>query len=77
MVKFAELLATYLQASVVDKSGLSGEYDFKFDVNSDESGDLATSIIGGLPQALGLKLRATRGPVEYLLVRHATKPSAN
>jgi uncharacterized protein (TIGR03435 family) len=77
MVKFAEVLATYLQSSVVDKTGLSGEYDFKFDINSDERGDLTTSIIGGVQQALGLKLRATRGPVEFLVVRHAAKPSAN
>jgi uncharacterized protein (TIGR03435 family) len=73
---------------VVDKTGLSGRYDFDLEWAPDE-----TQFSGGLPpapassqspplfeaiqQQLGLKLEATRGPVAALVVDKAERPSAN
>jgi uncharacterized protein (TIGR03435 family) len=73
---------------VVDKTGLSGRYDFDLEWAPDE-----TQFSGGLPaasetsqspplfsaiqQQLGLKLAATRGPVAALVVDKAERPSAD
>jgi uncharacterized protein (TIGR03435 family) len=34
-------------------------------------------VSAALPKQLGLKLEPTKGPVEYLVVEHAEKPTAN
>lgn len=73
---------------VVDKTGLTGRYDFDLSWTPD-----GTQFGGGLPvpppgatepplfvaiqEELGLKLEATRGPVEALVVDRAERPSDN
>ena len=73
---------------VVDETGLSESYDFTLsfapelppNVSRDslppEIQDLP-SIFEGVKQQLGLKLEPTRGPVEYFVIDHIEKPSAN
>ncbi len=77
-----------LDRPVVDKTGLSGRYDFDLDWAPDE-----TQFGGALPPAsataaspplfeaiqeeLGLKLEATKGPVDALVVDTAERPAAN
>jgi uncharacterized protein (TIGR03435 family) len=76
-----------LDKPVVDKTGLNGRYDFDLQWAPDE-----TQFDGGLPpatdssspplfiaiqQQLGLRLVATKGPVQALVVDKAEKPSAN
>ncbi len=89
MTNFVSLLQrAILDRPVVDKTGLSGRYDFDLEWAPDE-----TQFSGGLPpapessqslplfeaiqQQLGLKLEATRGPVAALVVDKAERPSAN
>jgi uncharacterized protein (TIGR03435 family) len=77
-------LVRQLGRPVVDKTGLTGRYDFEvswtpdFDspagappVNSD-----APSIFTALQQ-LGLKLQSTKGPVEILVIDHVEMPDSN
>jgi uncharacterized protein (TIGR03435 family) len=63
---------------VMDKTGLSGIYSFKLDWANDTAaaGELP-SLAVALQEQLGLKLEAVKGPVEFIVVDHVEKPSAN
>ena len=65
------LLANTLGSPVVDKTGLSGLYDYTF-----EWPDAQSSLFASIDQ-LGLKLEAKKAPVEILVIDRAEKPSAN
>lgn len=89
MGEFTSLLQrALLDRPVVDKSGLTGKYDFDLQWAPDNSqfgGDVAAAspdapdapFFTAIQQQLGLKLEATRGPVEALVVDKAERPSAN
>jgi uncharacterized protein (TIGR03435 family) len=77
-----------LDRPVVNKTGLTGRYDFNLEWAPDETqfgGSLpaappdaqAAPLFVAIQQQLGLKLEATRGPVDALVVDKAEKPSAN
>jgi uncharacterized protein (TIGR03435 family) len=77
-----------LDRPVVDKTGLSGKYDFDLDWAPDETqfgGDVpvasteapAAPLFLAMQDQLGLKLTATRGPVDALVVDKAEQPTAN
>jgi uncharacterized protein (TIGR03435 family) len=77
-----------LDRPVLDRTGLTGRYDFDLQWLPDEtqfggagawkSDDAARpDLFTAIQQQLGLRLEATRGPVETLVIRHAEKPSAN
>lgn len=77
-----------LDRPVVDKTGLAGSYDFDLEWAPDETqfgGDLPPAsasapsppLFEAIQQQLGLKLEATRGPVDALVVDTAERPSAN
>jgi uncharacterized protein (TIGR03435 family) len=77
-----------LDRPVVDKTGLTGKYDFDLEWAQDESqfdGGVAAApadasaapLFTAIQQQLGLKLIATRGPVDALIVDKAERPSAN
>jgi uncharacterized protein (TIGR03435 family) len=73
---------------VVDQTGLTGNYDFTLsyrpvlppdapaDALPPEDRDLPT-LFEALPSQLGLRLTATRGPVDHLVIDHIDKPTAN
>jgi uncharacterized protein (TIGR03435 family) len=89
MTNFVSLLQrAILDRPVVDKTGLAGRYDFDLDWEPDETqfgGDLPTAsdktnsppLFVALEQELGLKLEATRGPVDALVVDRAERPTAD
>ncbi len=77
-----------LDRPVVDKTGLTGRYDFDLEWAPDETqfgGDVPTAsadapsapLFSAIQQQLGLKLEAARGPVEALVVDKAERPSEN
>jgi len=79
-----------LDRPVIDKTGLSGRYDFDLEFTPDESqfdgafgkrpGNDDSSkpgLFAALQQQLGLRLEATRGQVEALVVDHVERPSEN
>lgn len=89
MGDFASMLQrAILDRPVVDKTGLTGKYDFDLEWAPDESqfngevpsasGDApAAPLFTAIQQQLGLKLEATKGPVDALIVDKAVQPSAN
>lgn len=88
----AELASVFqrgvLDRPVVDKTGLAGRYDFDLEFTPDETqfsgmlgrppGDSpAPGLFAAIQQQLGLRLEATKGPVDVLVVDRAERPSAN
>jgi uncharacterized protein (TIGR03435 family) len=73
---------------VVDQTGLTGNYDFLLsyrpilppdapaDALPPEDRDLPT-LFDALRTQLGLRLTATRGPVDHLVIDHIEKPTPN
>jgi uncharacterized protein (TIGR03435 family) len=84
-------LGTFLQNDgrpVIDRTGLTGYYDFSltflpelppgFDKDKLPPEMLARpTLFEAVKSQLGLKLEATKGPVDYYAVEHIEKPSGN
>jgi uncharacterized protein (TIGR03435 family) len=72
---------------VVDQTGLRGRYDFELTFVRDAPPVAATdndpatregpSIFSALQEQLGLKLEPAKAPVEFLIVEHVGRPTAN
>jgi uncharacterized protein (TIGR03435 family) len=89
MTQFASMLQrAVLDRPVVDNTGLSGKYDFDLEWAPDETqfgGNLIAGIpdhpqpdlFAGMQQQLGLRLEATKGPVQTFVIDHVERPSAN
>lgn len=72
------LLGQRLDRSVIDNTGLTGEYDLSLEWAADETGDSSVpSIFTALQEQLGLKLESTKGPVEVIVIDHVERPSEN
>ena len=81
------ILSGTLASPVLDKTGLTGFYDFKlawtdprFQKPGNDSqlpADARPDIFGAVQEQLGLKLEAKKGPVQVLIVDRAEKPSQN
>lgn len=89
MSDFVSLLQrAVLDRPVVDKTGISGRYDFDLSWAPDETqfgGEVPVApadapsapFFTAIQQQLGLRLVATKGPVEALVVDKVERPSAN
>jgi uncharacterized protein (TIGR03435 family) len=89
MKMFAErVLAQRLGRSVLDKTGIGGDFDFKVqyveEAQAKFGGDTPTSadaagpdFLTAMQEQLGLKLESQKGPVEFIIVDRAEKASAN
>ncbi len=70
-------LSPYLGRPVLNRTEISGSYDFLADYPlEDGRGDIVGMILA-TAKDLGLKLEATKGPIETIVIEHAEKPSAN
>jgi bla regulator protein BlaR1 len=79
-------LSQQLGRTVIDKTGLTGTYDFTLKWTPDagtQAPDSATaeqsgpSIFTAVQEQLGLKLQSAKGPVEMIVIDHVEKPDAN
>jgi bla regulator protein blaR1 len=86
------LLSQQLGRTVLDKTGLTGKYDFTLNWTPDENqgppvppgadnapppDSSGPSIFTAVQEQLGLKLESQKGPVKILVVDHGEKPSEN
>jgi uncharacterized protein (TIGR03435 family) len=81
-----ELQRIVLDRPIVDRTGLTGEYDIEFSFTREDNNALgmtqlpdnaAPNLITALDQQLGLKLEGVKAPVDVLVVDQAQQPSAN
>ncbi len=93
MAEFANVMqSAVLDRPVVDETGLTGRYNFLLKWTPDDSqfgglgikvppsadgADQAPPLFTAIQEQLGLKLEATRAPVEVMVVDKAEKPSEN
>lgn len=78
------MLATLSAASgrpVLDKTGLTGKYDYKLqwapEDSQAEADSAGPSIFTAVQEQLGLKLESAKGPVEFIVIDHVEKASGN
>jgi uncharacterized protein (TIGR03435 family) len=88
---FANLLSGAVDEPVVDRTGLSGSYDFTLDYycvrgrvgpgvlegREPAPDSNGASLYTALEQQLGLKLESRKERVEFLVIDHIEKPSGN
>ncbi len=87
MSLFAMMLSRQLEATVVDKTGLSGRYDFELKWQSDIGAapqdsaatpdGSASSIFTAIRADLGLRLQSAKGSVEIVVIDSVEKPTEN
>jgi bla regulator protein BlaR1 len=86
-------IATFLSSvgrlggPVVDQTGMSGRFDFTLEFTPEPRGspppeqdvhpEFRTTLQEALREQLGLKLKATKAPLNTLIVDHAERPSEN
>jgi uncharacterized protein (TIGR03435 family) len=79
-------LSRNLERTVIDKTGLTGKYDFTLTWKPDNgpgsqdtgaSDSNAPDLFTAVTEQLGLKLVSTKGPVETLVIDNAEKPAEN
>jgi uncharacterized protein (TIGR03435 family) len=79
--RFAWLLSRVLGRVVIDRTGLTGNFDVNLEWTLDDiqaaSDGTGPSIFTAVQDQLGLKLESQKGPVEILIVERAEKPSEN
>jgi uncharacterized protein (TIGR03435 family) len=81
MRDLAFLLLITTQSPVIDRTGVSGEYDFDMDFapfhleNGIDS--TAPSLLAVLEQKLGLRLEGTKAALDGLVIDRAERPSEN
>jgi uncharacterized protein (TIGR03435 family) len=85
---FCQMLSQRMDRLVVDRTNLSGRYDFLLQWNpgpgetrneAPAAPDIESrpSIFTAIQEQMGLKLESARGPVEVLVVDHIEKPTEN
>jgi uncharacterized protein (TIGR03435 family) len=89
MSALANALRPYVGREVVDRTGLTGEFDFNLQFSPPpttgpvDAGipvaplDEAASVFTALQEQLGLKLESTRGPVELMVIDSAERPAGD
>jgi uncharacterized protein (TIGR03435 family) len=88
MTALANALRPYAGRDVVDRTGLTGEFDFDLRFSAPPTAgandaavvpvapvDDAASVFTALQEQLGLKLESTRGPVELMVIDSAERPT--
>jgi uncharacterized protein (TIGR03435 family) len=80
----AKTLEPHLKRPIIDKTGLTGYYDFDIRWSAPEAApdsgagaDGIALLMSILPDRLGLRLTKGSGPVEYWIVDHVEPPAGN
>jgi uncharacterized protein (TIGR03435 family) len=82
---FLSMLSRQLGRTIIDQTGLTGNYDFTLRWAPDNGvsatdgaqADALPSIFTALQEQLGLKLESTKAPASVLVIDHLERPSQN
>ena len=77
-----QLSSSGVDRPVIDKTGLTGSYDFQLSWTPQTGGPPApdpddADIFTAIQEQLGLKLEPQKAPIEMLVIDHAGRPSEN
>jgi uncharacterized protein (TIGR03435 family) len=76
MWQLANLLPRFVERTVIDRTGLEGYYDWQLLFSPPRAADQSGgSIFTALQEQMGLKLDATRAPVEVWVVDRVDRPT--
>ena len=86
--QFAKVIAPELDRFVIDRTNLAGRFDLRLRWSPEPQSDPERAVIPASPseapsiftavqEQLGLKFEPAKGPVEFLVIDTAEKPSAN
>jgi uncharacterized protein (TIGR03435 family) len=79
MSGLASVLSSRVGNQVIDKTALTGFYNFTLTWTPDEAAatESGPSIFNALEEQLGLKLEPAKGNVEFLIIDSVERPSGN
>jgi uncharacterized protein (TIGR03435 family) len=91
MTQFAQRLSGAAGRTVIDQTGIQGQFNFHLEFTPDPGGfgqpatpttpepsaDSAPDLFVALQEQIGLKLSPNHGPVSYLIIDHVERPAAN
>jgi uncharacterized protein (TIGR03435 family) len=87
MKDLAYKLSRLLGRPVVNNTGLDGNYDFRLEWTPDAGApapdrqpveaSIGPSLFSAIQQQLGLRLEATKGPVDFLVIDRVDRPTEN
>jgi uncharacterized protein (TIGR03435 family) len=83
MQEVAQGLSFFLDRPVVDRTGLSGKFDFEMEYEADRDNPSlgeqtrGPAMFTAFQEQAGLRLESTRAPVEVIVVDSIQRPSAN
>jgi uncharacterized protein (TIGR03435 family) len=90
MEDLARQLSAYVDRDIIDKTGIKGVFDVHLELDSadlgipdaplDPSSPFTPGDGGAIASALkklGIKMRAAKGPAEFLVIDHVERPSEN
>ncbi len=80
MATLARLLPSCAQRPVVDRTGLTGEYDVDIEIPQQTNAagtDTGGGIFTAITEQLGLKLESISAPLEFIVIESVERPAAN
>jgi uncharacterized protein (TIGR03435 family) len=85
LTQFAQRLSQFLDRTVVDKTDITGTFNFHLEFTPDppipggatDPADAGLSLFVAVQEQIGLKLSSDKGPVGFLIIDHVEKPTAN
>jgi uncharacterized protein (TIGR03435 family) len=69
-------LSRILRRTVIDRTDLTGSYDFHVEAPDTENADRINSTIEGM-KALGLELKSGKAPVDTIMIDEVSQPTPN
>ena len=76
LASITRVLANQVEKPVLDKTGLTGRFDWKLEFSPDND-PAKPSLFTAVQEQLGLKLESQKAMMPVLIVGHAEKPTAN
>jgi uncharacterized protein (TIGR03435 family) len=77
MLNLARFLSGQVGRTIIDKTGLTGKYDFQLTFSPEMGDTTGPSLFTALQEQLGLKLDSEKGPVEVVVIDSVQKASDN
>jgi uncharacterized protein (TIGR03435 family) len=72
----ASRLSAILRRTVIDRTDLTGSYDFHVEAPDAENADRMDATIEGM-KALGLELKSGKAPVDTIVIDEVSQPTPN